>query len=139
MNSINLTGRITKEIELKTTASGIPYIRFTLAVPRVGVKEGEKKADFIRCIAWKKTAELMIKYCSKGSQIGVNGKLTESTIESNGESKTFYDVNVNSIDLLGGKTESKPQSTAPVAPQMDNTPAAAPEDDYGLPFPLEDA
>lgn len=129
MNSINLTGRITKEIELKTTASGIPYIRFTLAVPRVGVKEGEKKADFIRCIAWKKTAELMSKYCSKGSQIGVNGKLTESTIESNGESKTFYDVNVNSIDLLGGKPESKPQTTAPVAP----------EDDCSLPFPLEDA
>lgn len=139
MNSINLTGRITKDLELKTTGSGVSYMRFTLAVPRVGVREGEKKADFIRCIAWKKTAELMSKYCSKGSQIGVNGKLTESTIESNGESKTFYDVNVNSIDLLGGKPESKPQTTAPVAPQMDNTPAAAPEDDYGLPFPLEDA
>lgn len=139
MNSINLTGRITKEIELKTTATGLPYIKFTLAVPRVGVKEGEKKADFIRCIAWKKTAELMSKYCSKGSQIGVNGKLTESTIESNGESKTFYDVNVNSIDLLGGKPESKPQTPAPVAPRTDNTPAADPEDDYGLPFPLEDA
>lgn len=130
MNSINLTGRITKEIELKTTKSGIHYLRFTLAVPRVGVKEGEKKADFIPCIAWKKTAELMSKYCSKGSQIGVNGKITESTIENNGESKTYYDITVNSIDLLGGKSESKPESKPQETEYID-------ED--GLPFPLEDA
>lgn len=140
MNCINLTGRITKDLELKKSPSGLSYVRFTLAVNRVGAtKEDEKRADFIRCIAWNKTAELLVKYCGKGSQIGVSGKLTETTLETDGERKTFYDVSVERVDLLGG---SQRTDAAPVAPKKKIEPSLDPVDDFnaedGLPFSLGD-
>lgn len=140
MNCVNLTGRITKDLELKKSPSGLSYVRFILAVNRVGAtKEDEKRADFIRCIAWSKTAELLVKYCGKGSQIGVSGKLTETTLETDGERKTFYDVSVERVDLLGG---SQRTDTAPVAPKKKIEPSLDPVDDFnaedGLPFSLGD-
>lgn len=76
MNTVSLIGRLTKVIDLKYTQNGTAVASFILAVNRSFKNQnGEYEADFIQCVAWKKTAELMANYTDKGTQIGVNGRI----------------------------------------------------------------
>lgn len=103
MNLVVLTGRLTRDPELKYGQSGKAYSRFSLAVDRPFSK-GE--ADFINCVAFGKTAELVGEYLRKGRKVGVNGKLQMSRYEVNGEKRTSYDVLVDSIEFLESKNSS---------------------------------
>ena len=109
MNNCTFNGRLTKDPELKTTPNGKKYTRFVLAVKR-RVKSGDHpQSDFIDCIAWDKLAEIITQYCSKGSQIGVVGRLQTENYDKNGETRKRYDLIVNEIDFIGGgKSESSP-------------------------------
>lgn len=132
MNSINLTGRLTYDPELKETNNGTKFTRFKLAVSRIGAKEGQQKADFIPCLAWAKTAEILCQYCKKGSMIGLNGRLTANEYEKDGEKKIAFDVVALSLEMLGGKPsenneESKPKAEPVKAPSK---PIEATIDDY---------
>ena len=89
MNVIILTGRLTRDPELKFGQSGKAYSRFTLAVDRP-MQKGE--ADFINCVAFGKTAELIGEYLRKGRKAGVTGRLQMGKYEVNGEKRTSYDV-----------------------------------------------
>ena len=100
MNLVVLTGRLTRDPELKYGQSGKAYSRFSLAVDRPFAK-GE--ADFINCVAFGKTAELVGEYLRKGRKVGVNGKLQMSRYEVNGEKRTSYDVLVDAIEFLESK------------------------------------
>ena len=71
MNQINLVGRITRDLELRTTANQKSVCEFTIAVNRVG----NEAADFITCVVWEKQAENLVKYQGKGSLIAVSGSL----------------------------------------------------------------
>ena len=73
MNSVNISGRLTKDPELKTTQSNIPVCSFGVAVDRPGVKD---KSDFIDCVAWRNTAEFVSKYFAKGDPVEITGTLT---------------------------------------------------------------
>lgn len=80
--------------------------RFTLAVNRMN--KGE--ADYISCVAFKKTAEILEKYCSKGSQVGVTGHIqTGSYTKQDGTKVYTTDVIVDKLDLCGSSQESKPE------------------------------
>ena len=72
LNRITIMGRLVRDPELKYTASNTPVTSFTLAVDR---DFGEKKTDFIDCVAWKQTAEFVSKYFTKGSMAVVSGRL----------------------------------------------------------------
>ena len=96
MNNINLIGRIATDLELKNSKD-VTYIKFNLAVPRPMKKD---TTDFIPCIAFGKTAELIDKYVKKGERLGVNGQLISNQYESKGEKKTTYEVNIGSVDLI---------------------------------------
>ena len=100
MNIIILTGRLTRDPELKTGQSGKAYARFTLAVERPMQKD---EADFINCVAFGKTAELIGEYLRKGRKAGVTGRLQMGKYEVNGEKRTSYDVIVDSIEFLESK------------------------------------
>lgn len=100
MNVIILTGRLTRDPELKFGQSGKAYSRFTLAVDRP-MQKGE--ADFINCVAFGKTAELIGEYLRKGRKAGVTGKLQMGKYEVNGEKRTSYDVVVDTIEFLESK------------------------------------
>ena len=105
MNKVCLIGRLTKDIELKTTQSNIKVANFTLAVNRRFVKEGqEQTADFINIIAWGKTAEFCDKYFSKGLQIGVTGRIQTRTWDDD-EGKKHYvtEVVAEEVDFADGK------------------------------------
>lgn len=101
MNLAILLGHITKDIETKTTSSGKEVASFSLAVRR-----DNENTDFIPCTAFGKTAELLSKYCSKGSKISVEGSLRQNSYtDKDGNKRTTYNVLVNKINLLSKKVE----------------------------------
>lgn len=109
MNKVCLIGRLTKDIELKTTQSNVKVANFTLAVNRRFVKEGqEQTADFINIIAWGKTAEFCDKYFGKGQQIGISGRIQTRTWDDD-EGKKHYvtEVVAEEVDFADGKKEKK--------------------------------
>ena len=113
MNNCIFTGRLTKDPEIKTTQSGKKYINFTIAVDRkVKDANGQRQADFIPCVAWNKTAEIISQYFTKGSPIGVTGSLQVRTYDKDGEKKFIYEILVNEFDFIGGsKSSADPETT----------------------------
>ncbi len=93
LNKVNLMGRLTRDPELRYTASNIPVVNFTLAVNRRFKQGDERQADFIGCIAWNKTAEFVNKYFRKGQQVVVSGRLQSRTWEDN-EGRRHYATEV---------------------------------------------
>lgn len=104
MNKTILIGRLTKDLELRKTATGTSVVSFTLAVNRKVKQENQPDADFIRCTAWGKTAEIMCQYLSKGSQIGLEGRIQTGQYQDN-SGNTIYttDVVVEGFDFLEKK------------------------------------
>ena len=96
INTVVITGRLTKDIELRRTTSGKTCTSFTLAVNR-----NKQETDFINCVAWDKVAELLERYTHKGSQIGVEGRIqTRNYDDKNGKKVYITEVLVNSISFL---------------------------------------
>lgn len=94
INNVVLVGRLTKDPELKMTPSGIAVARFTIAVNRPFTSQGgEKKADFINCIAWRKQAENLANFMRKGGQIGVTGRIETGSYEGQ-DGKRVYTTEV---------------------------------------------
>jgi single-strand DNA-binding protein len=110
MNHITLIGRLTRDPELRYTPNGVAVTNFDLAVPRPGEK---KETDFIRIIAWKKTAELCADYLKKGRQVAVEGRLQIRSYETqDGQKRRVAEVVANQVQFLDrrdDKMESKPR------------------------------
>lgn len=102
MNNANLVGRLTRPVDLRYTQTGIAYGSFTLAVNRkYKNKDGEREADFINCVIWKKGAELLANYTQKGSLIGVSGPIqTRSYDNQQGQRVYVTEVLVENFDFL---------------------------------------
>jgi len=108
MNACQLIGRMGKDPDLKYTTSNTPVLTFSLAVDRRKTEDGKKEVDWIACVAWNATAELISKYASKGDQIGVAGRIqTRSWDDNDGKKRSVTEVLVTEITLLGGKKEEK--------------------------------
>lgn len=107
MNKVILLGRFTKDPEIKNSGKENIFSRFTIAVNRPYKKEGEQEADFINCVAFGKTAEIIEKYFKKGSMAMIVGHLQVSSYDdSNGNKKWSTDVVLNEI-YFGGSNPSK--------------------------------
>lgn len=102
MNNVNLIGRVTKDIEIRQ-AGTTNVARFTLAVNRQFKKD---ESDFINCVAFGKTAEIMAQYVKKGHQVGINGRIQTGSYEKDGARVFTTDVIVDSFDFLTNKTEN---------------------------------
>lgn len=101
MNNIQLLGRITKDLEPKTTTSGKSVCSFDIAVTR---KFNKEITDFIPCVAWNKTCETMCKFVKKGQLIAIDGSLyTRKYEDKNGNNRTAYEVNVNNFYFAESK------------------------------------
>ena len=101
-NSILLTGRITKDLELKQ-AGQVSKCDFTIAVDREYAKEGQQKTDFINITVFGKTAENLCKYQTKGNKILVLGSLNIDQYTKDNENRTFTKVIANKIEFLEPK------------------------------------
>ena len=108
MNFIILIGRIATDLELKRTASGAPFMTFNLAVSRPKKEDGTQDADFIRCKAFGKTAELINQYQHKGNRLGVVGTIQTGSYQ-NQQGQTVYttDILVNRCEFLESKKEQQ--------------------------------
>ena len=115
MNKVVLIGRITKDLELKYTQSNIPFTKFTLAVNRTF---GDKETDFIQCTAWKKAAENTVKYCHKGSLIGVEGRIQTGSYDNKDGVRVYTtDIMCDNVQFLEPKNQ---QFTSDEAEQVYN-------------------
>lgn len=114
INKAVLIGRITKDLEMRRTANGNAVVSFTLAVGRNKVQEGQQEADFINCVAWNKTADLMYQYLHKGSLIGVEGRIQTRNYDNQQGQRVFVtEVIVDSVQFLDSRNaqQSQPQQT----------------------------
>lgn len=103
INKVIIMGRITQDLELKQTPSGVSVLSFTVAVERNFSKQGEEKqSDFISCVAWKQTAEFISRYFGKGRMIAVEGQLRTRTYEDkNGVKHYVTEVYVDNVSFTG--------------------------------------
>ena len=109
MNKAILIGRLTKDMEVRTSESGNTIGVFTIAITRPYKKEdGQSESDFINCIAFNKKAKTMEKYCKKGLQIGIEGRIQTRTYDAKDGTKRYVtEVLVENFYLLGSKPEKK--------------------------------
>lgn len=135
MNSINLTGNLTKDIELKQTNSGKTVATFDIAVKRPRSNE----TDFITCIAWEQRAEYLSKYANKGSRVAVSGYITtRKWQDKNGTNRTAYEVTCDAVECLSNSlqsTETYNPYTNPTHPsKIEMSDIGAVDTDADLPF-----
>lgn len=106
INSVALTGRLTRDVDLRTTQSGISVASFTLAVNRQYSKD--KEADFINCVAFKKTAEVLQQFAGKGRLIGVTGSIqTRHYTGKDGKEVYVTEVLANNISFLDSRNSTQ--------------------------------
>lgn len=102
MNRVVLVGRLTKDPELRYTPTGAAVATFTLAVNRTFTnQQGEREADFINCVVWRKPAENVANFLKKGSLAGVDGRLQTRNYEGQDGKRVFItEVQAESVQFL---------------------------------------
>ena len=105
MNKVILIGRLTRDPELRTISNGSATTSFTLAVNRTFTNQnGEREADFINCVAWRKQAENIAKYCVKGTQVAVEGRIQTRSYDAQDGSKRYVtEVIADNVTFLSPK------------------------------------
>ena len=110
-NLVILKGRLTADVELKTTPNGKSVCSFTLAVDR-GFGDN-KTTDFINCVAWEQRAEFISKYFSKGNEIRILGEInTRKWQDKDGNNRTSFEVRVIESGFCGSKNSTQGNTTA---------------------------
>ena len=116
MNVSSLIGRLTSDPKVEMTPSGTKVCSFTLAVNRGYKKEdGTYIADFIPCVAWRKTATFLETYFKKGDYVGIHGSIQTRTYQDKdtGKNRTIVEVVVNNAYFCSDKSDKiKPVETA---------------------------
>ena len=135
LNKVILVGRITKDPELKSYNGDTSYVKFTIAVNRIfSSQEENKKTDFVNCIVWRKQAENLNRYISKGNLLGVEGSLRVEKWEKDGKTNWTTEVNCSNIYFLESKKSTGQEyNTEYETLQPSNFKQEESQDD-GLPF-----
>lgn len=143
INRVILVGRLVRDPDLRYTPNGVAVSNFTIAANRPFTNEaGEREADFVNCVTWRKTAENLANYMTKGSIIGVDGRIQTRSYD-NVEGKKVYvtEVVAETIQFLESKNNKPPasndeqknnESNQPDPQQEMLEPIDVPQDD--LPF-----
>jgi single-strand DNA-binding protein len=127
MNSVNLVGRLTKDVELRyTSGNNTAVAGFTLAVNRRFKREGEQDADFFPVVAWEKTAEFCSKWFAKGRQVWVRGRLQTRTWDDT-EGKKHYVTEVVAEEVGFADSKKDDGATTPAAQQTSPTQTLPPQ------------
>lgn len=103
LNRVILMGRITQDLDLRQTPSGVSVLTFSIAVDRSFAKQGEERqTDFITCVAWRQQAEFISRYFGKGRMIAIEGNLRTRTYDDKNGSKHYVtEVYVDSVSFTG--------------------------------------
>lgn len=109
MNKAILIGNLTADPEVKTTTTGIPVATFTLAVGRNFTNQsGEREADFIRCVSFRKQAEVIGQYLSKGSKVAVEGRIQTGSYDApDGTKRYTTDIICENVEFLTPRSQQQ--------------------------------
>lgn len=134
MNKVCLIGRITKDPEIRYTANNIAVATFSLAINRTYKNaDGGYDADFINCIAFRNTADLLGKYVHKGDQLGIEGHIqTRNYDDKDGKKVYVTEIVVDSLDFTGNKKNETTQTATQETTQND------PYKDFGEAIEISD-
>ena len=137
MNSVNLIGRLSNSPEIRHTTNNQVVCRFTLAVTRrFKNPAGDYEADFINCVAFGKTAELIGNYVEKGQQLAVDGRIqTGSYTAQDGSKRYTTDVVVENITFINSK---KSASERKESEQVTTNEQSDPFADFGENITIDD-
>lgn len=113
INNVVLVGRLTKDPDLKYTGNGQAVATFTLAVNRNFTNQsGEREADFINCVIWRKPAETLANYARKGTLLGVTGRIQTRNYENQQGQRVYVtEVVAENFQLLESKNSNSSQNT----------------------------
>lgn len=138
MNKVILVGRLTRDPEVKNTTTGKAVATFTLAVDRrFKNKDGQKEADFVPIVVWGKQAEFAGQYLSKGSQIGVSGRLQVRSYDAqDGQRRYITEVVADEINFVSSgqknSTAGYQQASAPQSNNNNNMSVMGLDEDFHL-------
>lgn len=124
MNRIILSGRMTKDVELRHTQTGTAVAKFNVAVKRnVKNKEGKYDSDFINCIAYNQLGEMISKYFKKSSRIGLIGRIQSGSYTNQKGDKVYTtDIVVDEVEFLDEKPKEETIQTEIVQKAMSENP-----------------
>lgn len=137
INNVVLVGRLTKDVEVKKTQSGLSVASFTVACDRRLSQEqrnnNEQSADFISCVAWRGSADFLGNYAHKGDTVGIEGRIQTRSYDRDGQKVYVTEIVANSVSILHS-TQPR-QAQAQTQPQQQTQNAAAtqandPMEDY---------
>ena len=108
LNRVVLMGRITQDLELKSTASGTSVTSFSIAVDRNYVKQGQQRqTDFINIVCWRQQAEFVCRYFGKGSMIALEGQIQSRTYQAkDGTNRYVTEVVVDNVSFTGERNDN---------------------------------
>lgn len=113
MNKVFLIGRLTRDPELRYTGNNTAVASFTIAVNRTYTNQaGEREADFIPVVVWRRQAESVKNYLSQGSQVAIEGRLqVRNYDDQNGQRRYVTEVIADSVEFIGSKRDNNNQSS----------------------------
>ena len=111
LNTITIHGRLTQDVELKQTQSGVSVCNFTVAVDRSYSKGEDKITDFFTVVCWRGLADMVSKYFGRGKEIIVSGEMQSRKWQDNdGNNRVSWEIQANTVDFCGSKGNSSHQS-----------------------------
>jgi len=130
MNNISIVGRITKDLKLLKTPNKVSVCRFNVAVAsELKTADGEKKADFFICVAWRDMAEKIAKFFKKGYPIGVIGSMNSREYQTeDGRTQLVWELNVKNFSFVGSNEPQEKDKPADELAPLDD------EESEDLPF-----
>lgn len=122
MNRVVLTGRLTRNPELRKTGTNKSVASFTIAVDnRMKTADGQRSTSFINCVAWNNVADNLVKFTKKGSLVGVDGRLNQRSYQNNnGVNVQVVEVICDQVEFLSPKSDNQETSNEhPTAEHQD--------------------
>lgn len=134
INNVVLVGRLTKDIELRKTQSGLSVASFTVACDRRLSQEqrnnNEQSADFISCVAWRGSADFLGQYSHKGDTVGVEGRIQTRSYDRDGQKVYVTEIIANSVNILHSNQPRQAQTQPQQQTQNETTQANDPMEEY---------
>jgi len=110
INRVVLVGRLTRDIEVRKTSSGLSVTSFTVAVNRRSSNGNE--ADFVPCTAWRSTADFLGQYARKGAMVGVEGRISTRNYTDNSGRKVYVtEVVCDNVQLLESRSQAQARNS----------------------------
>ena len=136
LNNVSLVGRMTRDAELRYTASNQAVATFTLAVNRnFKSQNGEREADFINCVIWRQQAENLANWAKKGALVGITGRIQTRNYENQQGQRVYVtEVVADNFQLLESQKERGNQAQANSQPDFGRQAEPFDIDDDSLPF-----